>query len=315
MIIPGVAFLIPTGIWLLRSYLEKIPKELEEAAYVDGASRLYTLRRVVIPLAIPGLIVVGTAVFIGAYAQQFLFAITFNNVREIQPLPAGLFEFVGYQDTTWNELMAAALTGRAAGDARVPLPAEIPRRGPDRRRGERMTNQDHQQGRLPMTHLKTLTVAAALMAGTALSAQAQELHFIMCGGEVRPADQVVIDKFQADNPGVTVKMEAVEWGTCQDKSMQLAAAGDPPDVAYMGSRTLRQLANNDLIVPVTFTPEEEAAYQPGVLKTVTNGGQYWGIPHAFSTKALYINCTVVEAAGAECKAPPPGPTSWPCRRP
>jgi multiple sugar transport system permease protein len=111
MIIPGVAFLIPTGIWLLRSYLEKIPKELEEAAFVDGASRLYTLRRVVIPLAIPGLIVVGTAVFIGAYAQQFLFAITFNNVREIQPLPAGLFEFVGYQDTTWNELMAAALTG------------------------------------------------------------------------------------------------------------------------------------------------------------------------------------------------------------
>lgn len=111
MIIPGVAFLIPTGIWLLRSYLEKIPRELEEAAFVDGASRLYTLRRVVIPLAIPGLIVVGTAVYIGAYAQQFLFAITFNNVRELQPLPAGLFEFVGYQDTTWNELMAAALTG------------------------------------------------------------------------------------------------------------------------------------------------------------------------------------------------------------
>lgn len=111
MIIPGVAFLIPTGIWLLRSYLEKIPKELEEAAYVDGASRLYTLRRVVIPLAVPGLIVVGTAVFIGAYAQQFLFAITFNNVREIQPLPAGLYEFIGYQDVTWNEMMAAALTG------------------------------------------------------------------------------------------------------------------------------------------------------------------------------------------------------------
>ncbi|MDP3197872.1 carbohydrate ABC transporter permease [Tabrizicola sp.] len=111
MIIPGVAFLIPTGIWLLRSYLEKIPRELEEAAYVDGASRLYTLRRVVIPLATPGLIVVGTAVFIGAYAQQFLFAITFNNVREIQPLPAGLYEFIGYQDVTWNEMMAAALTG------------------------------------------------------------------------------------------------------------------------------------------------------------------------------------------------------------
>lgn len=154
-----------------------------------------------------------------------------------------------------------------------------------------------------MRHIKTLTIAAALMGGSALSAQAQELHFIMCGGEVRPADQAVIDTFTAENPGVTVKMEAVEWGTCQDKSMQLAAAGDPPSIAYMGSRTLRQLAANDLIVPVTFTPEEEAVFQPGVLSTVSSGGQYWGIPHAFSTKALYINCSVVEAAGAECKAP------------
>ena len=111
MIVPGVAFLIPTGIWLLRSYLEKIPVELEEAAYVDGASRMYTLRRVVLPLAVPGLIVVGTAVFIGAYAQQFLFAITFNQTRELQPLPAGLYEFIGYQSVTWNEMMAAALVG------------------------------------------------------------------------------------------------------------------------------------------------------------------------------------------------------------
>jgi multiple sugar transport system permease protein len=111
MIIPGVAFLIPTGIWLLKSYLAKIPKELEEAAYVDGASRLYTLRRVVLPLAVPGLIVVGVSVFIAAYAQQFLFAITFNQERSYQPLPAGLFEFIGYQTTTWNEMMAAALVG------------------------------------------------------------------------------------------------------------------------------------------------------------------------------------------------------------
>ncbi len=111
MIVPGVAFLIPTGIWLLRTYLEKIPRELEEAAYVDGATRMYTLRRVVIPLAVPGLIVVGVSVFIGAYAQQFLFAITFNQVRELQPLPAGLYEFIGYQSVTWNEMMAAALVG------------------------------------------------------------------------------------------------------------------------------------------------------------------------------------------------------------
>jgi multiple sugar transport system permease protein len=91
--------------------LEKIPLELEEAAYVDGASRLYILRRVVLPLAVPGLIVVGTATFIGAYSQQFLFAITFNQTRALQPLPAGLQEFVGRQVVDWNEMMAAALTG------------------------------------------------------------------------------------------------------------------------------------------------------------------------------------------------------------
>ena len=111
MIIPGIAFLIPTGIWLLRGYLEKIPRELEEAAFIDGASRMYTLRRVVLPLAVPGLIVVGTSVFIGAYAQQYLFAITFNQVAELQPLPAGLNQFIGYQSVEWNQMMAAALTG------------------------------------------------------------------------------------------------------------------------------------------------------------------------------------------------------------
>ena len=113
MIIPGVAFLIPTGIWLLKSFLEKIPYELEEAAFVDGASRLYTLRRVILPLAVPGLIVVGVAMFIGAYAQQFLFAISFNHVKEYMPIPAGLYEFIGYQTIKWNEMMAASLVGIA----------------------------------------------------------------------------------------------------------------------------------------------------------------------------------------------------------
>ena len=111
MIIPGVAFLVPTGIWLLRGYLEKIPKEMEEAAFMDGASRLYTLRRVILPLAGPGLVVVATTVFITAYAQQYLFAVTFNSNGDLHPLPVGLLQFIGYQQVEWNMMMAAALTG------------------------------------------------------------------------------------------------------------------------------------------------------------------------------------------------------------
>ena len=111
MIVPGVAFLIPTSIWLLKSYFQKIPIELEEAAFVDGASRLQILRHIITPLSTPGLLVVGMYAFISAYAQQFLYAISFNQKKEYMPLPAGLYEFIGYQTIKWNEMMAASLVG------------------------------------------------------------------------------------------------------------------------------------------------------------------------------------------------------------
>jgi multiple sugar transport system substrate-binding protein len=154
-----------------------------------------------------------------------------------------------------------------------------------------------------MRYLKTLTLGAVMVAGSTLSIQASELHFIMCGGEIRDADQTVVDAFTAANPGVTVNIEAVPWGTCQDKSLTLASAGDPPSIAYMGSRTLRQLANNDLIVPAQISDETRGAYQPGILNTVTVEGTEWGYPRAFSTKALFINCGLVEQAGLQCVAP------------
>ena len=111
MIVPGAAFLIPSSIWLLRTYMLRIPRELDEAAWVDGASRLYTLRRVVLPLAMPGIVVVAIMTFIGAYAQQFIFALTFNSKSEFMPLPIGLFAFFGKQEVIWNELMAASFVG------------------------------------------------------------------------------------------------------------------------------------------------------------------------------------------------------------
>jgi multiple sugar transport system permease protein len=113
MIVPGVAFLIPSAIWLLRTYMMRIPRELDEAAWVDGASRLYTLRRVILPIALPGITVVAITTFIGAYAQQFIFALTFNSKTEFMPLSIGLFAFFGRQEVVWNELMAASFVGIA----------------------------------------------------------------------------------------------------------------------------------------------------------------------------------------------------------
>ncbi|XUY29473.1 carbohydrate ABC transporter permease [Agrobacterium sp. rho-8.1] len=113
MIVPGVAFLIPSAIWMLRTYMMRIPRELDEAAFVDGASHLYTLRRVIVPIAMPGIMVVAITTFIGSYAQQFIFALTFNSKTEYAPLPVGLFAYFGKQEVIWNELMAASFVGIA----------------------------------------------------------------------------------------------------------------------------------------------------------------------------------------------------------
>lgn len=113
MIIPGAAFLIPAAIWLLRTYMMRIPPELNEAAYMDGASQFYTFRRVILPIARPGIVVVAIMTFIGAYAQQFIFALTFNSKTEYMPLPVGLFAYFGKQEVIWNELMAASFVGIA----------------------------------------------------------------------------------------------------------------------------------------------------------------------------------------------------------
>jgi len=153
-----------------------------------------------------------------------------------------------------------------------------------------------------MKNIQKAIFLAVMGAGLMAPAQAEEVHMIMCGGEIRAADQVVISAFEAKYSGVTVNAEAVPWGTCQDKSMTLAAAGDPVGLAYMGSRTLKQLARSGLIVPVTIAEDQQAMYQPGILNTVSDGGKTWGFPHAFSTKALFINCGLVEEAGMACVA-------------
>ena len=154
-----------------------------------------------------------------------------------------------------------------------------------------------------MKNIKKALFLAFIGAGLIAPVQAAEVHAIICGGEIRPADQVVFDAFEAKYPGVTVNAEAVPWGTCQDKSMTLAAAGDPVGLAYIGSRTLKQLGRSGLIIPVDISEEMQALYQPGVLATVSDNGQFWGYPHAFSTKAMFINCGLVEEAGEACVAP------------
>jgi multiple sugar transport system substrate-binding protein len=147
-------------------------------------------------------------------------------------------------------------------------------------------------------------VALSGTTGLAGMAQAEEINIILCGDFVTPVYTALFEEWTAANPDYPVAPELVGWGQCQDKVTTLAAAGTPVSLAYVGSRTLKQFAQNDLIVPVPMTDEEKAGYYNYVPDTVTFDGTQWGVPVAFSTKALFWNKDLFEAAGLDPETPP-----------
>lgn len=102
---------VPFGIWLLRGFFRDIPIDLEEAARVDGASRLDVLTRVVLPVALPGLAAVAVFVFMESW-NEFLFASVLLSSKQNETFPIGLYSVAGtYGDIRWGETMAAATVG------------------------------------------------------------------------------------------------------------------------------------------------------------------------------------------------------------
>ncbi len=104
-------FLIPFCTWLLIGYLKNIPRELEEAALVDGATRLQIMSRIILPLSVPGLI----SAFIFAFTlswNEYLYALVFMSSPEHKTVPVGLAtELVRGDIYQWGPLMAGALLG------------------------------------------------------------------------------------------------------------------------------------------------------------------------------------------------------------
>ena len=154
-----------------------------------------------------------------------------------------------------------------------------------------------------------LASLAALAGTTGLAgvAQAEDINIILCGDLVTPVYLELFEEWNAANPDFKAVPEVVGWGQCQDKVTTLAVAGTPVDIAYVGSRTLKQFAQNDLIVPIPMTDEEKAGYYNNVPDTVTFDGSQWGIPVAFSTKALFWNKDLFKAAGLD---PEVAPKTW-----
>jgi multiple sugar transport system permease protein len=105
LMLVNVAFLLPMATWLLKGYMDSVPVELEEAAMVDGCTRTGALRRVLLPLALPGLVGVGTFVFIGAW-NEYLLAVVLTDTPSAQTLTVGLAAFFGEYVRDWNSIMA-----------------------------------------------------------------------------------------------------------------------------------------------------------------------------------------------------------------
>jgi ABC-type glycerol-3-phosphate transport system permease component len=102
-----LSFSLPFAIWLLVSYFEDIPFEMEEAAALDGASRLETLWRVIIPQVQGGIAVTVVFVFLNAW-NEFLFAVVLSG-NTVRPVTIAMFNFVSVEQTLWAKLAAVSV--------------------------------------------------------------------------------------------------------------------------------------------------------------------------------------------------------------
>ena len=111
LILTYPTFLIPFCTWLLMGYFRSIPYELEECALIDGATRWQILIKIVLPLAVPGLISAGIFAFTLSW-NEFIYALTFVSSSEVKTVPVGVVtELVEGDVYHWGSLMAGALLG------------------------------------------------------------------------------------------------------------------------------------------------------------------------------------------------------------
>ena len=104
-------FLVPFGTWLLIGYFKAIPRELEESALVDGATRLQAMLRITVPLALPGVLSVGIFAFTLSW-NEFIYALVFISDVTSKTVPVGVIsELIAGDQYFWAELMAGAQLG------------------------------------------------------------------------------------------------------------------------------------------------------------------------------------------------------------
>lgn len=108
LILANVTFSLPLAMWLLRSQFDGVPRELEEAASVDGASWLVTFLRIFLPQVLPGILSTAIITFILAW-NNYLFALVFVSSADLKTLPVGIATYSNELNTQWGPLMASCV--------------------------------------------------------------------------------------------------------------------------------------------------------------------------------------------------------------
>jgi trehalose/maltose transport system permease protein len=112
LIFSYMIFTLPFTVWVLTSFMRALPKDLEEAAYIDGASTMQVFYRVILPLLAPALVTTGLLAFIAAW-NEFLFALSFTATPEKRTVPVAIVNVTGESgsafQTPWGQIMAATV--------------------------------------------------------------------------------------------------------------------------------------------------------------------------------------------------------------
>jgi len=109
LILANATVAIPFAVWMLTSYVAAIPKSLDEAAMIDGCSRLAALRRVVLPLAMPGIISTGIYIFITSW-NEYLYALTLGG-KNVRTVTVAIQTLIGEYQIEWGLLAAGGVVG------------------------------------------------------------------------------------------------------------------------------------------------------------------------------------------------------------
>jgi ABC-type glycerol-3-phosphate transport system permease component len=112
LVLPYVTFAMPLTIWLLVGFFRQLPRDLEEAARVDGASRLRTFAEIILPLAAPAVATTAILTFVYCW-NEFLFALSFTLGPERHTVPVAIALFRGQYQVPWGQVLAAAIVATA----------------------------------------------------------------------------------------------------------------------------------------------------------------------------------------------------------